>query len=194
MAHLYGQVTDRYLEPLVLRAGTSAAVEVPFAGSPQPKVTWMVGAVPLRDVRRVRVETAYNLTTLVVSRAERSDAGTYTLSLENQLGSSNLTVQVVVLGESSHDQSVTRPDHGHPDRFQRKNETRGEGNRLERGEDRRRKRETEGRCRDELGRDKRGGKKGKQREWDWIGGAARGGDSTDNLPSKSSCLLSLLRA
>ena len=92
------QVSDRYLEPLVLRAGTSAAVEVPFAGSPQPKVAWMVGGQVLRDVRRVRVETIYNLTTLVISRAERSDAGTYTLSLENQFGTSNLTVQVVVLG------------------------------------------------------------------------------------------------
>ena len=95
------QVTDKYLEPLVLRAGTSAAVEVPFAGSPQPKVTWLVGAQPLRDVRRVRVETIYNLTTLVLSRAERSDAGTYTLSLENQLGTSNLTVKVIVLGTTT---------------------------------------------------------------------------------------------
>ena len=93
---------DKYLEPLVLRTGTSAAVEVPFAGSPQPKVTWMVGGQPLRDVRRVRVETIYNLTTLVISRAERSDAGTYTLTLENQLGSSNLTVQVSVLGTTFH--------------------------------------------------------------------------------------------
>jgi len=90
---------DKYLEPLVLRAGTSAAVEVPFTGSPQPKITWMVGGQVLRDVRRVRVETIYNLTTLVISRAERSDAGTYTLSLENQFGTSNLTVQVTVLGK-----------------------------------------------------------------------------------------------
>ena len=92
------QITDKYLEPLVLRVGTSAAVEVPFAGSPQPKVTWMVGGQVVRDVRRVRVETTHNLTTLVISRAERSDAGTYTLCLENQFGTSNLTVQVTVLG------------------------------------------------------------------------------------------------
>jgi hypothetical protein len=93
---------DKYLEPLVLRAGTSAAVEVPFVGSPQPKVNWWYGAGQLlRDSRRVRVETIYNLTTLVISRAERSDAGTYTLSLENQFGTSNLTVQVIVLGRYS---------------------------------------------------------------------------------------------
>jgi len=92
------QVMDKYLEPLVLRAGTSAAVEVPFTGSPQPKITWMVGGQVLRDVRRVRVETIHNLTTLVISRAERSDAGTYTLALENQFGTSHLTVQVTVLG------------------------------------------------------------------------------------------------
>jgi len=90
---------DKYLEPLVLRAGTSAAVEVPFAGSPQPKVTWMVGGQLLRDVRRVHVETIHNLTTLVISRAERSDAGTYTLNLDNQFGTSHLTVQVTVLGQ-----------------------------------------------------------------------------------------------
>jgi Immunoglobulin I-set domain len=96
------QVMDKYLEPLVLRAGTSAAVEVPFVGSPQPKATWWLGAGQLlRDSRRIRVETIHNLTTLVISRAERSDAGTYTLSLENQFGTSNLTVQVIVLGRCS---------------------------------------------------------------------------------------------
>jgi len=94
-------VTDRYLEPLVLRAGTSAAVEVPFVGGPQPKVTWQVGGLAVRDHRRVRVETTHNLTTLVISRAERSDAATYSLSLDNQLGSAHLAVQVVVLGTAS---------------------------------------------------------------------------------------------
>jgi titin len=90
---------EKYLEPLVLRAGTSAAVEVPFVGSPQPKVTWWLGAGKLLGGNQlVRVETIHNLTTLVISQADRSDAGTYTLTLENQFGTSNLTVQVIVVG------------------------------------------------------------------------------------------------
>lgn len=94
------KVMDKYLQPLILKAGTSAAVEVPFSGSPQPKVTWWFNGQVLRDNRRVRVETIHNLTSLVISRAERSDAGTYSLTLDNQFGTSNLTVKVIVLGMS----------------------------------------------------------------------------------------------
>lgn len=92
------RVTDKYLEPLVLKAGTSAAVEVPFAGSPQPKVTWYFNGQVLTEGRRVHVETIHNLTSLIISRAARSDAGTYSLTLGNQFGSSNLSVKVIVLG------------------------------------------------------------------------------------------------
>ena len=93
------KVTDKFLEPLVLKAGTSAAVEVPFSGSPQPKLTWRLNGAHLCENRRVHVETIHNLTSLVISRAERTDAGTYTLSLENQFGTSNLSVKVIVLGK-----------------------------------------------------------------------------------------------
>ena len=91
-------MTDKYLEPLVLRVGSSAAIEVPFHGSPQPRAVWKKNNIMVMENRRLHVDTVYNLTTLTISRATRDDAGHYTLTLENQFGSGTLNIQVVVLG------------------------------------------------------------------------------------------------
>ena len=52
----------------------------------------------LFENRRVQVETTWNMTSLLVSRAERQDAGQYSLTLENNYGSSTLNVEVIVIG------------------------------------------------------------------------------------------------
>ncbi|ESO04852.1 hypothetical protein HELRODRAFT_191479 [Helobdella robusta] len=93
--------SDRFMQPLVLKAGTSASVEVPFTGSPQPKIIWNYEGRPLRESRRVRVDNDHDLTTLILSRVDRSDAGTYSLKLENDFGSGQLKVKVIVIDKPS---------------------------------------------------------------------------------------------
>ncbi len=90
---------DLYSEPLVLNAGQSAVVEVPFCAAPQPRVRWSYDGLTLHESRRIKLDTVYNTTTLTINKAERADAGTYNLHLDNPFGSANLNVKVIVLGE-----------------------------------------------------------------------------------------------
>ena len=72
---------------------------MPFTGSPQPKVTWTYNNGRLPDPRRTTDETIYNMTALTISRAKRSDAGNYMLTLANSSGKDSLTVKVNVIGK-----------------------------------------------------------------------------------------------
>ena len=92
------RTSDRFLQPVILKAGSSATVEVPFNGSPQPKIIWWFDGQPLRDSRRVHVENDHDLTTLVLTRVDRNDTGNYKLKLDNEFGSAQLTVKVIVIG------------------------------------------------------------------------------------------------
>ena len=74
-------------------------MEIPYSGSPAPKVSWNFDGRSLRDNRRIRVENGDDVSTLFINRAERSDAGVYNMKLDNEFGSSHLKVKVVVLGE-----------------------------------------------------------------------------------------------
>ena len=56
-------------------------------------------ASPLLEGRRIQVDTIYNMTCLVISRAERQDAGEYSLTVENAHGSATFRVKVIVLGK-----------------------------------------------------------------------------------------------
>lgn len=89
---------DLFSEPLVLRAGQSAAVEVPFCAAPQPRVRWSFEGLTLHESRRIKLDTVHNMTSLMITKAEKSDAGTYSLSLDNPFGSAHLNVRVIVLG------------------------------------------------------------------------------------------------
>jgi hypothetical protein len=67
---------------------------------PQPKVTWQYnGQTPLPDPKRTTAETIYNMTALTLSRVKRSDAGTYSLILDNPSGKATLSVKVKVIGK-----------------------------------------------------------------------------------------------
>ena len=92
-------IDERFEKPLVLRLGESVAVEVPFTGSPQPKVAWRKDGGHILENRRLHIDSIHNMTSLVIGRAAMDDAGTYTLHLNNPFGSSKLTIQVIVLGK-----------------------------------------------------------------------------------------------
>ena len=100
---------DLYSEALVLKAGQSAAVEVPFC-APQPRVRWNFEGLTLHESRRIQLDTVYNMTSLTITKAEKSDAGTYSLHLDNPFGSARLDVKVIVLGKYSF--STTGHFHG----------------------------------------------------------------------------------
>jgi len=98
-APVLGKLSENYAAGLTLHAGKSTIIEVPFNGAPQPSVTWKWNGQKLPDPTRTTAQTLHNMTTLTLNRVERSDAGTYTLLLENNAGKATFAVKVKVIGE-----------------------------------------------------------------------------------------------
>lgn len=88
-----------YGDKLVLKAQSSAVLEIPFAASPEPTVEWKYKGGRLPDSKRFRDETAMaGLTSLSMSKVVRQDAGEYSLTVENKLGKATFTIKLIVQG------------------------------------------------------------------------------------------------
>lgn len=87
-----------YEDKLVLSSGASAALEIPYIGSPQPSVTWKYKGGKLPDSRRFKEDTIYGMTSLTMAKVTKSDAGDYQLVLENPFGKVTFSIKLVILG------------------------------------------------------------------------------------------------
>uniref|UniRef100_A0A8B9BGK0 Titin n=1 Tax=Anser brachyrhynchus TaxID=132585 RepID=A0A8B9BGK0_9AVES len=88
---------------LIVKAGESFTMTVPFRGKPVPNVTWNKPDTDLRT--RASIDISDNRTSLTIEKATRSDSGKYTLTLQNILNTATLTLVVKVLdtpGPPSH--------------------------------------------------------------------------------------------
>ncbi|XP_055331451.1 twitchin-like isoform X3 [Paramacrobiotus metropolitanus] len=102
--HLKPRIDKRNLKPITIKAGQPFAFDVDIQGEPPPEKVWTLApakkGVPPGEVKnggKVKlVNEDYN-TKLDVKRAERSDAGTYTITATNESGQDQATVEVVVL-------------------------------------------------------------------------------------------------
>lgn len=90
---------DKFKDTIVLKSGASALIEVPFSCSPQPTVTWEYNDRTLEQTTHLRIDVIKNMTSLIVSRAVKKDAGTYKLTLENKFGKVILSVKIKVMGK-----------------------------------------------------------------------------------------------
>ena len=75
-----------YKNKLVLRAGTSAAIEIPFVAAPMPDATWTYKGSSLPDNRRFKTDTIIGMSSMTMAKVIRSDSGNYQLKLENAYG------------------------------------------------------------------------------------------------------------
>ncbi len=87
-------------DQLILKVGQSTAIELPFSGNPPPKIKWTYNNGPLPDARRTKDQTSKTVTTLTLNKVIRKDAGRYKVSLENEHGTANFEIKVIVIGES----------------------------------------------------------------------------------------------
>jgi len=87
-----------YKDKIILKAGQSTAIEIPFAGSPQPSAEWKYKGGKLPDARRFKVDTVANMTSMTLAKVVRSDGGKYTVNLANEHGKATVQIEVVVLG------------------------------------------------------------------------------------------------
>ena len=88
---------SKYQDTIILHTNKSVIVELAFTASPQPDVEWTYNGGRLPDVRRTTAETIWGMTALTISRAYRSDTGSYALNLKNEHGKATLTVKVKVI-------------------------------------------------------------------------------------------------
>ncbi|NWR64791.1 IGFN1 protein, partial [Bucorvus abyssinicus] len=77
-------IDDTVKSFLVIRAGNTIRVTIPFEASPDPVVTWLKDGLPLS--KRATITTKDGITQLQVRAAEFTDSGTYTVELQNGLG------------------------------------------------------------------------------------------------------------
>ena len=84
---------------LTLPVGGSTAVELPFAASPPPKVTWSFNGGKLPDAKRFKTDTIVGMTSLTMAKLVRQDAGKYAVTVENEHGRCELAITLVVLGK-----------------------------------------------------------------------------------------------
>ena len=96
------RIDKKNLKPITIKAGEAFSFECDVQGEPPPEKTWSlepakkgVKAGPVGS--RATVTNEDYKTTIAVKRAERADAGTYTITAKNDSGVDNATVEVVVL-------------------------------------------------------------------------------------------------
>jgi len=91
------KLNKKYEDTVIINAGKTTIFEVPFQGYPKPEVAWMFDGKEIPRVKRIEVETTAALTCLRLKQAERGDSGDYSVSVNNEVGSTNATIALVVL-------------------------------------------------------------------------------------------------
>lgn len=99
------RLSEKFEDTIILKAGASTVVEVPFTASPKPSIKWTWKA-PTEGAPetspRFKPDTAIaGLTSLPMSKVKREDAGDYTVVIANELGETSVTVHLIVLDKPS---------------------------------------------------------------------------------------------
>uniref|UniRef100_A0A3Q1HL68 Titin n=1 Tax=Acanthochromis polyacanthus TaxID=80966 RepID=A0A3Q1HL68_9TELE len=93
---------------IVVKAGGSVRIHVPFKGRPTPEIKWTKDEGDLNE--KAVVEKALNFTQLSLDSCDRSDSGKYALSLTNSSGTVSEVVSVKVLDTPGAPQSLVVKD------------------------------------------------------------------------------------
>lgn len=88
-------IDNEMRKTLVVKAGGSFTMTVPFRGKPIPNVLWSKPDCDLRT--RANIDSSDNCTSLTIEKATRNDSGKYTLTLQNIVNTATLTLVVKVL-------------------------------------------------------------------------------------------------
>ncbi|XP_063155889.1 immunoglobulin-like and fibronectin type III domain-containing protein 1 [Candoia aspera] len=93
-------------EPIVVKAGKSTMVKIPFEGRKPIRVTWLKDDHELLDDGRINTDSSDNFTRLSISSTNRKDTGNYKVKLRNECGSSEAPLKLEVIDKP---QSPTGP-------------------------------------------------------------------------------------
>ncbi len=91
---------------ITVKAGDTLVIPISYQASPAPKVTWSKGNNELSETasRPLKFEQNNEGALLTAVNATVDDAGTYTCTLSNALGTDKCTINVIVLAKPSQPQ------------------------------------------------------------------------------------------
>uniref|UniRef100_A0A7N8XU64 Titin n=1 Tax=Mastacembelus armatus TaxID=205130 RepID=A0A7N8XU64_9TELE len=101
-------LTSELRKGIVMKAGGSVRIYIPFKGRPTPEIKWTKDEGDLTE--KAVVEKALNFTQLSIDSCDRSDSGKYTLTLTNSSGSVSEFVSVKVLDTPGAPQNLVVKD------------------------------------------------------------------------------------
>lgn len=76
-------------------------IDAPFRAVPSPTISWHKDGKEIKVGDRTTMKSDYTSALLEVTNAVHADAGVYTITLENKLGSTTGSVNVKVIGNLS---------------------------------------------------------------------------------------------
>ena len=83
---------------MIALVGDPVKILVPYAASPKPEIIWTKNGLPFDAQVRTRseIESSDFLTQLNYPKCERGDTGTYSIKIENDLGSDSVDLKLKV--------------------------------------------------------------------------------------------------
>jgi len=89
---------NKYDDTLSVKAGNLVIIEVDITGEPKPKVTWACNGNILSSSADIIIETTHDSSTLNVKRSSAKNAGKYTVTAVNEVGTATDEFAVKVIG------------------------------------------------------------------------------------------------
>ena len=92
---------DLETHDIVVIEGEKLSIPVPFRAVPVPTVSWHKDGKEVKASDRLTMKNDHISAHLEVPKSVRADAGIYTITLENKLGSATASINVKVIGNHS---------------------------------------------------------------------------------------------
>lgn len=86
-------------QDIVIIEGEKMDIKIPYRAIPKPSMVWKKGDTELKTEDRLTLTCELNRVHLELLKCKHEDAGVYTVTLENSLGSITGTINVKVIGK-----------------------------------------------------------------------------------------------
>ncbi|KAF8564968.1 hypothetical protein P879_07292, partial [Paragonimus westermani] len=108
------RLPENFEEKLIMKAGTSKSIEVPFVAVPKPTVEWTCSLATAKrggeQKPRFKSETGTFSTQLHFTKVQMDDAGDYRMNIRNSLGEISVRVQLIVRDKPSPPRNLSVED------------------------------------------------------------------------------------
>uniref|UniRef100_A0A8C9VI80 Uncharacterized protein n=1 Tax=Scleropages formosus TaxID=113540 RepID=A0A8C9VI80_SCLFO len=95
---------DRFLQPIVIKAGQSATFRIPFSGQDLKRVQWYRDGEELLDEPNVQLEKTPNQSCLHLNKCQRKDGGEIKLRVKNECSVVEAISRLIVLDKPTNPQ------------------------------------------------------------------------------------------